>query len=388
MLNHNVVLRGGTYFRAFNFARHLVLRGHEVTVVTISSGARFKFREYVQDGVAVVESPDLLWGRGRSGWDPWDTLMRIEFLRKRHFDLIHGFDSRPVVILPALQLRRKRAVPLVLDWADWWGHGGTQAERPGRAKFLYSKIETFFEDRFRVRADRTTVASRLLFDRAASLGVKPGTIQLLPGGADPARISFHPDPDIRPRFGLGKDDFVVGYMGAASLGDAHLLFNAVRRLRVELPNARLLAIGPTIAGSRLPFGAQVPTDLRKAVAITPFLAVSELPAVLSACDVLVLPLRATLANRARWPSRIGDYLAVGLPIVATRVSDAQDLFASDIGILTSDSPADLASGLLSVARNPERAKIFGQNARRLAQGEMSWETLTARLDHVYRSAIG
>ncbi|MGH7447633.1 MAG: hypothetical protein ACRELT_08735, partial [Longimicrobiales bacterium] len=61
----------------------------------------------------------------------WNTMWRTCMLAREQFDLIHAFDSRPVVILPALAVRGTAGAPLVLDWADWWGRGGVIGERSG-----------------------------------------------------------------------------------------------------------------------------------------------------------------------------------------------------------------------------------------------------------------
>jgi len=100
-LNHNVARRGGTFYRAYHFARHLVRRGHSVTLLTISPHRRWGFDLEECAGVKIVHIPDLLWGVGRSGWDPWDVVNRIGYLRGQAWDIIHAWDCRPVVILPA-----------------------------------------------------------------------------------------------------------------------------------------------------------------------------------------------------------------------------------------------------------------------------------------------
>lgn len=169
MLNHNTAFGGGTFFRAFHAGRYLARFGHTVTLLTISPRARWTVRRVERDGVTIVETPDLLWGVGRTGWDLFDTLVRLWLVRQAEVDVVHAWDCRPVVILPALLARRRLADKggrLVIDWADWWGRGGTQAERPGRAKHLYGRVETFFEEAFRTRADGTTVASLALARRA------------------------------------------------------------------------------------------------------------------------------------------------------------------------------------------------------------------------------
>ena len=105
--------------------------------------------EHVQ-GVEVVEAPDLLTGRARTGWDPWNTWRRALGLRTRSFDLVHAFDSRPVVIYPALLLQRWTGAALFMDWADWWGRGGWIHDRSGWfVRTFFGPFETWQEEAFR-----------------------------------------------------------------------------------------------------------------------------------------------------------------------------------------------------------------------------------------------
>ena len=75
------------------------------------------------EGMRLVETPDLFRGPLRSGWDPWNTINRIRWLKNERFDLVHAFESRPVVIYPALFACRQGA-SFFMDWADWFGNGG------------------------------------------------------------------------------------------------------------------------------------------------------------------------------------------------------------------------------------------------------------------------
>ena len=153
-LTHNVTWKGGgVFFTAYHQGRHLVQRGHEVVLLSISPDHRRGFHEHVSNGVRIIETPDLLSGRGRSGWDPSDVLRRIGFLRGQDFDLIHGFESRPVVAIPGLYLRQARRIPLVLTWADWFGRGGKGTERGRGLSLVMGPLENWCEEYFYPRAD-------------------------------------------------------------------------------------------------------------------------------------------------------------------------------------------------------------------------------------------
>ncbi|MGQ0561396.1 MAG: glycosyltransferase, partial [Gemmatimonadota bacterium] len=115
-LNHNVV-GSGTFLRAFHFARQLATRGHRVTLVTTSRNARLTARTYERDGVEMIEAPDLLSGRARTGWDPYNTWVRRTLVRRTRFDLVHAFDSRPAVVYPALAADATSNALFIMDWA-------------------------------------------------------------------------------------------------------------------------------------------------------------------------------------------------------------------------------------------------------------------------------
>jgi len=129
-LNHHVAEFGGTFFRAFGAVCHLAVRGQRVTLMTISPSRRLDFERETRLGVEILHSPDLLFDPGRTGWDLWDTLCRMAYVRRQTWDIIHAWDCRPVVIQPALYARRCCGTKQVIDWCDWWGRGRIQPNVP------------------------------------------------------------------------------------------------------------------------------------------------------------------------------------------------------------------------------------------------------------------
>jgi len=199
MLVFNAVGKG-TYWRAFHLARHLVLRGHQVTLMAMSKRRRLSLSVRVDEGVTIVESPDLLWGPLRSGWDLWEASRRIQWLRGHRFDLVHAFEARPTVLLPALYMQDRQKTPLVMDWCDWFGRGGSVEERPNRlVRTLLRPVETFFEEHFRTRAAGTTVICTTLYQKAVELGVPPETMFAIGGNmrALLARLAAFPSLQTR-----------------------------------------------------------------------------------------------------------------------------------------------------------------------------------------------
>jgi glycosyltransferase involved in cell wall biosynthesis len=242
-LNHNVKWRS-TFHRCLQFGKHLVARGHHVDLLTISPRARARFAESYIEGVRVVETPDLLFGMMRTGWDPYDTLGRKRYLRRRRYDLIHAFDCRPVVILPALAQRRRDGATLLTDWADWWGRGGVIAERRNKLiKYGFGGIETYFEEHYRAQADGLTVISRALHERAVALGVRPERIAHISSGAPCDDIHPLDQAAAREQLGLPRAVPLVLFSGFVQY-DLDLLLKSFDVLARERKDAHLLLLGP------------------------------------------------------------------------------------------------------------------------------------------------
>lgn len=170
--------RSRSFLRIGNLAQRIARRGHEVTILCISDSARTGIMEEVSNGVRYVAAPDLLPGRLRTGWCPWDAFNRSKWLRANHdYDLIHAFETRPVTIHPLRGLLRRKRIPLVIDWIDWWGRGGIiTTNRPRWYQLLLGGLETFYEEHFRTMADATTVICTALGHRAEGLGVHPDSM--------------------------------------------------------------------------------------------------------------------------------------------------------------------------------------------------------------------
>jgi glycosyltransferase involved in cell wall biosynthesis len=369
----------GTYWRAFHLGRFLARRGHQVTLMATSPERRVGIRLRQSEGLAQVETPDLFSGSLRSGWDPWNILNRVYWLRNQNFDLVHVFEGRPTAIYPALYIRNRLRIPLVMDWCDWFGKGGSVEERPNRwMRTLLRPVETYYEEHFRTQADRTTVICSLLHQKALDLGVSSNTILDLPNGSDTERLRLIERSAARQQTNLPDEAFIIGYVGTIFLRDGLLMAEAFNRLLEQTPQARLLIAG------------YCPLDLRpwvsqpERVIQTGLLSEAELNAYLAASDIFWLPLSDTNANRGRFPLKLTDYMAVGRPVVATRVGDVQTVLEeTTAGLLSQPEPEDLAAQTLRLYHDRPLQQTLGANARRAAETRFNWANLVVQLEELY-----
>jgi len=99
-------------------------------------------------------------------------------------------------------------------------------------------------------------------------------------------------------------------------------------------------------------------------------------AYLSLADVAVSP-RAYGDNL---PLKVLDYMALGMPIVATEIPAHTVALDRDCARLVPPTPGGLAEGILELLGHPARAAHLGAVARKRAQAGLGWDRFVALVD--------
>jgi glycosyltransferase involved in cell wall biosynthesis len=257
--------------------------------------------------------------------------------------------------------------PLLLDIDDWevgfFLRGGAWGTL-GRALNLSNPrglTWTWLMERLTRIADGVTVASRFLESRFGGVLIPHvrDTDRWGPDRADPAAARERLDVDKErvvmflgtPRAykgvedlvaavaGLGRPDTVLALVGTDPASETG------RAVAARLPSARLLG--------RVP--------------------IARVPYYLSAADVVVVPQRDSSDTRGQVPAKLFDAMALGRPIVSTRVSMIPEILEG-CGLLV--PPGDATALGAAVARlldRPDEAGALGAAARRRAVERYSFE---------------
>ena len=383
LLNHNV--KGiGTYIRCLHFAKNLVHFGHSVTILT--SAPQFIFIPYreIADGVEIICMPDIAGRRFRNGGlGPIDTLMRCLYLPGKQFDIVENFDHRPAVLYPALFGKYILGIPLVSEWTDLHGTGGSLNNRPPLTRCLIRPYEDLSERMSKKIAERLIVISHGLRDMALRLGIPKKKIIWIPGGADIENIKPQPKKDARQRLQLPIDKKLILY-SAGTHYDIELLLSTINKIQSARPDAVLVTTGAMLEErhKRLLFD---PARLIE-FGFLPYKAYTEL---LPCADLFIFPFSNRTLNVGRWPNKIGDYMAAGRPIVSNKTGDIVEVFKEhDIGLLAADDPEEFAQNALNILANDEIAFKLGINARKAAEQFFDWRILTKRLEDCFFEVTG
>jgi glycosyltransferase involved in cell wall biosynthesis len=381
LLNHNTIWQG-TYFRCYHFARHLVRRGHEVTILTVRPDRALTPQVTTEDGVRVVKTPHhfgrLPW-RYANVWMMPGVFWRLFWVLKETQDVVMAFDHRPEVACPYFAAKLARRPKLVADWADLWTDGGLLEPKLPRSSLAY-RVENWLELRTKRMADAVTVISQELRDRAVAAGVPAGRVSYLPSGADVENIRPLPKETVRRRLGLPREARIIAYTGVSTATEARLLIEAFVRVVREVSDAHLLLIGPYGAGKHQ---EGIDPAVRARIITPGVVPYANLGAYLAAADLLALPLPDTMNSRARWPNKFGDYLAAGRPIVATGLGDLQAIFREHpIGLAAAPDLESFACQTVRLLRDRDLAEGCGRAARDLAENRLDWAILARQLETI------
>ncbi len=232
------------------------------------------------------------------------------------------------------------------------------------------------------RADRVLVVSHTLRRWAIERGVHPDRVEVLANGVD-TRL-FHRgiagDP-VRAEWGLDASAIIVAFSG--SLKPWHggrLLLEAFAQARREIPGLRLVYIGDGPERRTIEKRARK-LGIESQVRFTGSVRQERVPAMLRAADILVAPY-LPIEGFYFSPLKLLEYLAVGRPVIASRLGDLPDLVESDCGRLVPPGRVQpLASAIHDLAIDPALRSRMGKAAARRAARE-DWST---RVESILRA---
>jgi len=97
--------------------------------------------------------------------------------------------------------------------------------------------------------------------------------------------------------------------------------------------------------------------------VFPKIPFENLPEYLAASDILLVPQRRTTDSVGQMPAKLFDAMAMGKPIIATRVSDITEVLGDCGYLVDPDKPDQLADAIRYILDHPEEAQRRGQEAR-------------------------
>lgn len=378
MLNHNFAGQG-TYWRCLHLGRGLASRGHDVTLFTRHPSARLRARRRKVDGVTVVETPLGVLGRLHLGeWGLLDIGLRVLHLVRRRPEVLMAFSQHPDVAIPFFASKALRLSRFHHADRDDLQRGALleTAFRGTRLEWSIPLGERW-ERAIPAAADAVTTISSPLRDEAVAWGLDPAKVLFLPSGADTSRR--RPDrAAARRATGLPTDARIAIYVTSGGGGDVRHLPAAIAEARSRVPDALFVCLGPRQDALEL-----------EGVLQTGLVPSEEVPMWLAAANVAIMPFGDRPAERAynaaRWPIKLGEYMAAGLAVIACDIGETARVVREErIGIVAKADMSDFGERVAELLLDTRRADELGANARNAAEQRYDWRILAGRLEAFLR----
>lgn len=239
------------------------------------------------------------------------------------------------------------------------------------------RLRSWLERWLAADVERIVCVSQSVAEHSLARGFRPEKVTVIPNGIDLARFA-----DVAPfnfaQFGVPSGRKAIVYLGRLDpqkgLDD---LLRVTPRILGELPDRDLLLVGD---------GPQRQALVKQAASlgIAPRVHFagwqSEVPAILAAAEMLVLP--------SRWegmPNAVLEAMAAGKPVVATQTHGVVELLgdAAPVQTVPVGEAERFAKLVIHVSQNPQVAAKLGQFNRDRAVQEFSLPAMIGRYERLY-----
>jgi glycosyltransferase involved in cell wall biosynthesis len=235
-------------------------------------------------------------------------------------------------------------------------------------------------------ADHVFVQSERMAQMMEKHGAGKSKLTAIPMGIDLERLQTKPEPLCEPRLHGRR---VIAYLGALDrIRRADFLLEIVAQLKQEFPEILLVLIGDAAAEhDRLWLDDRIEAlQLQGHVLRTGWLPMTEAWRWAAASEVGLSPIPPGVVFDVSSPTKAIEYMALGLPVVATDIPDQTSLLQeSGAGVVTPFDAASFSMAVRIFLRDPELAVQVGAAGPAYIAAHRSYAVISQQLASRYRA---
>ena len=378
---------GGAEIAAYRYGERLAASGHPPLFIAPDGGEEYP------DWVVPLQIPSVIKGVGartrllrlvRSLWP-------VMWKRRHDFDVVHIFNSAPLINLLAVPMARALGKPVVLE-SSLVGSDDPLAlmkRKKGRRRRLFLANPLRYE--LYRRGSAFISKSPVLLRACKEAPLPQEKMTLIPYAVDcdtyrPSNPSER--RDLRRALELPEGPTVLFVGGMNKRKGVHHLLEAFRSVVDAVPEARLALVGPAYKyDPEFVEGLYSSTEAWGLSGHVTFVnrVVDNVHEYLRASDVFTLP-----SSREGLPIAVLESMAAGKAVVASDIPEIADSQIEDgtNGLLVPFGDVEgLAKALTTVLAEPGRAEALGAEARRRALDRFSVPVVDAQYRRLYEALL-
>ena len=366
-----------------HLAEMLSLRGHEIRVVDFeilwrTQGRRefFSKRKIFNDVSKIYNDAKVIVIRPSILKIPLLDYVSVFYSHKKEIERqVKEFAPDVIVSLGVIsyvagRVAKRSDTPFIYYWID-------VSHRLIPFKPL-QPIGWIMEHRALKLADRILVINCMLREYVIGMGAPPELTQVLGAGVDFRRFSPNVSGDVvRKLYGINKDEVVLFFMGWLYKFSG-LKEVALRLSRLENDNVKLLIVGEGDVYDELQ-QIQERYSMSDRLILAGKKPYSEIPAFIAASDICLLPAySAEKIMRDIVPIKMYEYMAMGKPVISTRLPGVMREFGEDNGVVYVEKPENVIEKAIELIQNG-KLKELGMKAGSFIE-RYSWDHITDKFE--------
>jgi glycosyltransferase involved in cell wall biosynthesis len=315
----------------------------------------------------------------------WQLLKRIDG------DILYAVKPRPSSFGVALIKRLQNHQPIILDIDDWelsWFGGKNWQYCPTPKQLvrdLVQKNSLLRDPNFPLYLQWM----EQLIPQANALTVNTQFIQkkfggtYLPNGKDINLFDYRKfDPEVsRQKYGL-SDYRILMFPGTARPHKG--IEDVLEALEIlNQPDLRLVLVGGREIGDG--YIENLVAQGKGWIVKLPQQSIEEMPEIVAAAHVIVVPQRQNPTAVAQFPIKLTDGMAMAKPILSTRVGDIPSILGDTGFLVNPNSPEQIAANLEDIFNNLDAANAKGMQGRKRCEEYYSLEAMAEIVRQVIES---
>jgi glycosyltransferase involved in cell wall biosynthesis len=367
---HGGINSEGRWGRTFPLAVAVAKHGYEVTILTTRNknqkGLLYSI-DFIR-GVKIISFndifPKILLSRGYGFLSFWG---RVIYVLKHKFDYVYSdWSETPNAGWIAKISQKCYGALFISEWGDMLERGGHYDYKPIWFKLLFGKYYLWSVLYFRRSADIVVVLSEYMKLYAETKGILDRKIVVVPGGAlcDVLRMI----PVNKSSLNLEENIITFGYIDSTEILNIMPLMSVLQKPQYQ-HKFKIITFGKRV-GNELIEKYNLQDLLIEKGWIDYYKDQSDLQLV----DILLLIKTNIHIGSAGWPNKLGDYMAVGRPVMVTPYGDIRkfvDENKEGFIEITLDE-FEIESELDKIIAGYYNLKYMGQVNREIAEKKISW----------------
>lgn len=371
---------GGGGVRSFLLAQALQKLGYQVEILGFVFGNQSAVTS--QSEIQVVSFNGYNYPRFFSS--------ASKFIKKLDGDIIYAMRPKATTFGLSLLKRLKTRKPIILDIDDWelsWFGGEQWCYRPSFKQFARDILKSEgalrypdhslylkWMENMAHKANVITIHTQFLKKRFGGVYV--------PNGKDTSLFNpeLYNSQESKKRYGLSEHKILM-FPGAPRP------YKGVEDVLIALDKLNDSTLKLVIVGGSPydDYDVQLKEKWGRWIIQLPKHPSHQMPDIVAAADVIVVPQRNTPAALAQFPLKLTDGMSMAKPILATRVGDIPDILGDTGYMVDSSSPEQIADKIEYIFQNLESAIEKGKRARERCIKYYSVDAMASTLSQIISS---